>query len=123
MENEELYRKLVIFLKIFKNRPFHLAKYLVENNAFNEDFLKKIIDSEKLENSKEENQKVFFDINQMTEHFNLLTDDVKKTVSKTEEELTSELNIRMENLLKEEKYEEAALLRDYMQRHNIKRFK
>ena len=31
MENEDLYRNLVILLKMFKNRPYHLAKYLIEN--------------------------------------------------------------------------------------------
>ena len=42
MENEELYRSLVIMLKMFKNRPYHLAKYLVENSALTEDFIKKL---------------------------------------------------------------------------------
>ena len=42
MENEELYRSLVILLKMFKNRPYHLAKYLVENSALTDEFIKKL---------------------------------------------------------------------------------
>ena len=48
MENEELYRNLVIFLKMFKNRPYHLAKQLIENDALTKDFIKKISDNPKL---------------------------------------------------------------------------
>ncbi len=77
MENEELYRSLVIMLKMFKNRPYHLAKYLVENSALTEDFIKKIKNSDRLkelnEDEKSSEQKLlpvpvpvyFVDISQM----------------------------------------------------------
>lgn len=48
MENEDLYRNFVILLKMFKNRPFHLAKYLIENSALTEDFIKKVMNSSSL---------------------------------------------------------------------------
>ena len=38
--NEQLYRNLIAILKLFKNRPYHLAKYLIENDAFTDKFLK-----------------------------------------------------------------------------------
>ena len=76
MENEDLYRNLVILLKMFKNRPFHLAKYLIDNSALKDEFLKKLINNEKLkEFSQDEDLKskiLFLDINQMNDYFNSL---------------------------------------------------
>lgn len=128
MENEDLYRNLVILLKMFKNRPFHLAKYLIENSALKEDFLKKLSNSEKLkEFSQDEDLKsknLFLDINQMNDYYNSLTDDIKKIgVAKTPEEIAEALNQKLESLINEENYEDAARLRDYMFRNNIKRIK
>ena len=54
MENEDLYRNLVILLKMFKNRPYHLAKYLIENSALTNEFIKKVSENSKL--SEEENK-------------------------------------------------------------------
>ena len=90
MENEDLYKNLVLLLKMFKNRPFHLAKYLIENSALREDFLKKISNSEKLKEFSQDDdlksKNLFHDINQMNEYYNSLTDDIKKIgVSKTPE--------------------------------------
>ena len=128
MENEDLYRNLVILLKMFKNRPFHLAKYLIDNSALKDEFLKKLINNEKLkEFSQDEDLKskiLFLDINQMNDYFNSLTDDIKKIgVAKTPEEIAEALNQKLESLILEENYEDAASLRDYMFRNNIKRIR
>ena len=128
MENEYLYRNLVILLKIFKNRPFHLAKYLIENSALNDDFLSKLSNSEKLKEFSEDDElkskNLFLDINQMNDYYNSLTDDIKKIgVAKTPEEIAQALNQKLESLILEENYEDAARLRDYMFRNNIKRIR
>jgi hypothetical protein len=128
MENEDLYRNLVILLKIFKNRPFHLAKYLIENSALNDDFLSKLSNSEKLKEFSEDDElkskNLFLDINQMNDYYNSLTDDIKKIgVAKTPEEIAEALNQKLESLILEENYEDAARLRDYMFRNNIKRIR
>jgi hypothetical protein len=128
MENEDLYRNLVILLKIFKNRPFHLAKYLIENSALNDDFLSKLSNSEKLKEFSEDDElkskNLFLDINQMNDYYNSLTDDIKKIgVAKTPEEIAQALNQKLESLILEENYEDAARLRDYMFRNNIKRIR
>ena len=128
MENEDLYRNLVILLKMFKNRPFHLAKYLMDNSALKEDFLSKISNNEKLKEFSEDNElkskTLFLDISQMNEYYNSLTDDIKKIgVAKTPEEIAEALNQKLESLIDEENYEDAARLRDYMFRNNIKRIK
>jgi excinuclease UvrABC helicase subunit UvrB len=134
MENEELYRSLVIMLKMFKNRPYHLAKYLVENSALTEDFIKKIKNSDKLkemnEDEKSSEQKLlpvpvpvyFVDISQMENFYNSFIDDIKQlSKEKSIEEITKDLNKKLNDLIKQEKYEEAARVRDYMMRNNIER--
>ena len=128
MENEDLYRNLVILLKMFKNRPFHLAKYLIDNSALKEDFLSKLSNSEKLKEFSEDedlkSKNLFLDINQMNDYYNSLTDDVKKIgAAKTPEEIAEALNQKLESLIDEENYEDAARLRDYMFRNNIKRIR
>jgi hypothetical protein len=128
MENEDLYRNFVILLKMFKNRPFHLAKYLIENSALTEDFIKKVMNSSSLKeliDSNDPKQKnLFLDINQMNKYFNSLTDDIKRIGnSKNPEEIAAALNEKLETLINEERYEDAARLRDYMIKNNIKRIK
>ena len=132
MENEELYRSLVILLKMFKNRPYHLAKYLVENSALTDDFIKKLKSSDKLkeisEGEKSEQQQAlpspvyFVDISQMEDFYSSFIDDIKQlSKEKGIEEVTRELNTKLDKLIKQEKFEEAARVRDYMTRNNIKR--
>ena len=133
MENEELYRSLVILLKIFKNRPYHLAKYLVENSALTEEFIKKLKSSDKLKefNDEEKSEQrllpvpvsvYFLDISHMENFYNSFIDDIKQlSKEKNIEEITNEINKKLDALIKQEKYEEAARVRDYMNRNNIKR--
>jgi hypothetical protein len=134
MENEELYRSLVILLKMFKNRPYHLAKYLVENSALTEEFIRKLKNSDRLkelnEDEKSSEQKLlpvpvpvyFVDISQMENFYNSFVDDIQQlSKQKGIEEVTKELNKKLDDLIIKEKYEEAARVRDYMSRNNIKR--
>ena len=61
---------------------------------------------------------------QKTQNSLTLTDDIKKIgVAKTPEEIAEALNQKLESLINEENYEDAARLRDYMFRNNIKRIK
>jgi excinuclease UvrABC helicase subunit UvrB len=134
MENEEIYRSLVILLKMFKNRPYHLAKYLVENSALTDNFIKKLKNSDKLkeisDDEKTTEQRLlpmpvpvyFVDISQMENFYSSFIDDIQQlSKEKGIEEVTKELNKKLDDLLKQEKYEEAARVRDYMSRNNIKR--
>jgi protein-arginine kinase activator protein McsA len=113
--NEEFQNNLVNFLKLFKNRPYHLAKYLIDNSALTKDFYNKISKSDKLENNK-----YFTDITEMNDFYNsILNVKSKKSV----EEITKEANIKMDELIKNENFEEAAKLRDYMTKNKIKRLR
>lgn len=130
-DNEKLFRNLLMILKMFKNRPYHLAKYLVDNNAFDDKFIEKIINSQKLNDISEREANSFFpdqmtvyflDITQMNDYYNSLTEDViEEPKKKSKEELTINLNSKLDSLIKEERYEEAARIRDYMNKNNIKR--
>lgn len=125
MENEDLYRNLVIFLKMFKNRPYHLAKHLIENSALTSEFITKISENTKLkeiEDDRADDSRLpviyFADINKMNEYYNSLTEENR---TKSPEEIERSLNEKLEQLIHEERYEEAARLRDYMNRNKIKR--
>lgn len=126
--NDELYKKIVTLLKIFKNRPYHLAKYLMENNAFNKVFINKISKSNKLDeiSSDEEINKYlptsFNNIQHMQDFYDSLLDEIKQiSTNKTKKQLESELNEKLDSYIKLEKFEEAAKLRDYMSKNSIKR--
>ena len=129
MHNDDFYNNLVAFLKMFKNRPNHLAKYLLDNSAVNKDFLKKISNNDHLKSLSTNDEKLtspiyFADINKMNDYYNSFTDDIKKlNKGKTPEEIEDEMNDKLNSLIFNEKYEDAARLRDYMQRNKIKRNK
>ena len=115
-ENDKLYETLIGLLKLFKNRPYHLAKYLIDNNSLSDSFTKKLIAS-KFKTSKEP---IFKDITHLNDYFNsLLNDDVKS--EKTIEEISIDLSQKLDKLIKDEKYEEAIYVRDYMNKNNIPR--
>ena len=123
MNNEELNEHLANFLKIFKNRPYHLAKYLIDNSALNKPFINKLIKSAKLNNKEEEKPQIYLtDISEMDDFYNSILDPVK-IGNKSLEEITKEVNDKMDELIKNEKFEEAAKLRDYMNKKSIKRIK
>jgi len=115
--DQKLYDNLSNFLKLFKNRPYHLAKFLIENDSLKEDFCVKIKNSQKIKESMNNNFQ-FSDISQMNEYFNSFIDhDTNKSLEEIEKELNQKLNDCLEN----ENYEEAILIRDYMFIHNIRR--
>jgi hypothetical protein len=128
-DKEKLYKNLITLLKLFKNRPYHLAKYLSDNSAFTKDFLEKIMDSNKLASlqaEEGENNMImpiyFNDISQMNDFYNSIMDDINLlSAEKTKEEITSEINNRLNDCIKKESYEDAAKIRDYMNRNGIKR--
>ena len=133
-DKDQLYKNLVVLLKMFKNRPYHLSKYFIDNSAFSQDFIKKIIESDKLKDMvKSEDESAnsvtiipihFNDINQMNDFYNSVVDDIKSlSKEKSMDELTKDINERLDRCIKNENYEDAARIRDYMNRNGIKRTK
>lgn len=126
--DDRLYRNLVILLKIFKNRPNHLAKYLIDNTALSESFIQSIINSKKLNDISSKDSDYFQDymINQpnyftnyeeMNDYYNSIMIGSKMISDKSE--LTKELNEKLNKFIEEENYEEAVKIRDYMINNNI----
>jgi hypothetical protein len=119
-------RNLITLLKLFKNRPYHLSKYLLDNSAFNKEFLKKIDKSFKLNelSNKYSNLDLdsFSSLTQMDDFYNSLLEEMHEIVLHDKSvDLTKSLNERLDFLIKDEKYEEAAAIRDYMVQLGIKR--
>lgn len=126
--NERTQRNLITLLKIFKNRPYHLSKYLLDNDAFNSEFLKKVEKSFKLDeiSNKQQSHELssnFNSISQMDDFYNSLLDEMQELIVKKtkKSDISKELNKKLSKLLKDERYEEAAALRDYMTSIGIKR--
>jgi hypothetical protein len=120
MENENFHKNLISLLKVFKNRPYHLSKYLIDNNAFNKDFIQKIQNSSKLSEINEIENKYFSSISQMEDFYNSLLEEGVNS-KKTKKDITIELNNKLAQLIIDERYEEAAALRDYMLKNRIKK--
>jgi protein-arginine kinase activator protein McsA len=111
------YKNLSKFLKFFINRPNHLARYLIDNDALNKEFLNKIssLDSSEMDESKLISL-YFLDINQMNNFFKKLIE--KNDPNYSDNNLIEELEKELQNCLFEERYEDAIRIRDYLK--NIK---
>lgn len=133
---DEIKEKLIIILKLFKDKPQFLIKFLLENNAFTENFLLSIYESQELDKLKnlEDNDEVEEDIFSNIPHFKdilSMNNYFKKIVSNEElieedniyEKINRDLEQRMIDQLKEaieeERYEDASILRDRMKELNI----
>jgi len=126
MESDgELYKNLVTLLKFFKGRPYYLAKYLVDNSALSDSFIEILLKSGKLKEIEESlrmggNLPViqFNNISDMQLYYKSLQLSSNR---ENMDEVCNELNEKLDNLIKEEKFEEAAGLRDYMKYNKIRR--
>jgi hypothetical protein len=117
---EEDWTNLIKLFKMFKNRPYHLAKYLINNSALKKDFINKLKNSKNISEFDEKEDINFITIEQM-ENFYLSLIDIKKTETKSNIEIEKELNKKLDELIKSESYEEASKIRDYMQIKGLKR--
>jgi excinuclease UvrABC helicase subunit UvrB len=111
-------KKLSNFLNFFINRPNHLAKYLMDNDALNKEFLNRIasVDLQEISESKM-NEVYFLDINQMNIFFkNLLNKE--KYPDSNNEDLIKELEKELQKSILEERYEDAIRIRDYLKNIN-----
>ena len=119
--NRGTHKKLTKFLSFFINRPNHLAKYLLDSDALNKDFLNKITNVDLPDSNDSKVLDVFFvDINHMKVFFkNLLNKE--KYPDLNPESLSEELEKELEKCILEERYEDAIRIRDYLKNINIKR--
>lgn len=138
MENKfdknKLSKNLSTLLKLFKDRPNHLAKYLIENNALKDDFIFNIINSKKLnEIAPNDISSYFSNMDNFPMDFSSFDDmetfyksiieehDIYSTIyTQTDNEVEITLNEKLKMLLSMEDYEQATVLRDFMLENNIK---
>jgi hypothetical protein len=120
MSEEKIYRNLVRLLKIFQNRPNHLAKYLIENVAFNDLFLKLLLESEKLSDLEENPVPNFKDIDEMNDYYNIF-DNSYKSKKKNPKKMLEDLTKKLEECIRAEKYEDAMRIKDYMIKMGFKK--
>jgi hypothetical protein len=129
MERQDLsqYEKnLVCFLRLFQNRPNHLAKYLIDNNCFKEDFVKNISQSKKLSDLSQKYELndlpniYFLNFKEMIKFFENFSNDYQID-NLDVEKMKEELNSKLDEMIKSERYEEAIKIRDFMIQNNIQR--
>jgi excinuclease UvrABC helicase subunit UvrB len=117
---------LINLFKLFKNRPNHLVRFLLDNDALNDKFLNRVKNNMNLSNDIQESDlnKSFDSIEDMKDHFSLFINDVEiSKKKKTKEELIEELTLKIIVAVDNEDYEEAARVSDYMVRNNLKKNK
>ncbi len=114
MNDEQNYKNLVKLLILFQNTPNFLAKFLIDKCAFNDFFFKSLANSDKLNELDMTNPTNFKDISEMTEYFDIFNESIK--LNKNDIKIYADLKEKLEKYLEEEKYEEAAKLRDYLQK-------
>jgi hypothetical protein len=121
-----LERNLITFLKLFQNRPSHLAKYLLENDSFSDNFKNNVINSDKLDEfslkySQGELPTIYFlNFKEMLKFYENISNELN--IDKLDnDKISDKLNDRLDECIKHEKYEEAIKIRDFMIQNNIKR--
>jgi len=119
-------KNLISFLKLFQNRPLHLAQYLIDNDCLNDDFKKNILESKKLIQLTEDFELndipnvYFLNFKEMLKFFESISNEYNLS-NKNDDQIYEELNSKLEQFIKQEKYEDAIKIRDYMIRNDIKR--
>lgn len=136
--SDNIYENLVTLLKLFKDKPQYLVKFLLENNAFTEEFLKKVFDSTELKRintlkDSDVSEKDIFsqlphfkDITSMNNYFSSIingknkpakSENIYDLINKNlREKIIKDLDDAIEN----ENYLLAASIRDRMKELNIR---
>ena len=119
------HKNLITILKIFKNRPNHLCRFLLENKAFNKKFLDKIESNDKLSEvnpSKIGGDHFYFsNVSEMKSYYASLIDDLESiNLKKDREILKRDLQERLNSAVLEEDYEEAKRINDFMILNKLK---
>jgi len=108
------HKNLSNFLKFFINRPNHLAKYLLDNDAMKKEFLNKLQKDTDYKNLEEKIKSVYFsDVEHMNSFFNKLINP-NGSVEVSDSNLLKELEKELQISIVEERYEDAIRIRDYL---------
>jgi excinuclease UvrABC helicase subunit UvrB len=122
---DKVYNNLIVLLKMFKNKPYQLAKYLMQNDAFDDVFIEKLIHSKKLNEMDEKLRQQKNPFFEEPKHFNnfhdmrksqseILRPETKLLENKDLKKLEEDLNKQLQSAEEKEDYEKAVSIRDYM---------
>lgn len=103
MNKQDKYEILANFLSQFQDKKWLLAKFLIDNDAINDNFIKRI------QTDENDDVKSFNDINQLNSYLNNL-------INKESEVHQINLEVKLSELLEQERYEEAAKIRDWIKK-------
>lgn len=118
MDSED-FNKLKKLFEEFDGRPNHLAKFLLDSNAFSNDFIDNVSNSTSL--IKSPVSPYFRNISEMNNWYRQLVDDLdllKK--KKPRKQIIEELENKLSKAILSENFEEACRIRDYMIKNGYK---
>lgn len=101
--------KLIAFFECFENKPGLLCKYLVENQALSPEFVKKVL-GEKWTKFPD-----FKSVSQLEDYLSEIP------AAKKPSDAVAKANAKLDKLIRDERYEDAAVLRDWMEKKRIPR--
>jgi len=124
-KSKDFEQRFSLLLKIFKSKPKFFIKYLLDNDAFTDAFISKILNSSKLKNAVENNEDIigqhFSSIEDMQEKYTALLEHDNKDIShyallpnETLKQQQLRLNRLLTEVLKEEDYTKAINIKNYM---------
>lgn len=117
MDDKKFIDNFIKLIKLFKNNPHFLTKFLLTNYAFDKKFVKTIENSEFLSKLKRKDYSLNFkNFDEMNKYFMNIVNSSVSDIKESEKKF----NDTLMNLINEEKYEDASKLRDYMKKNNIK---
>jgi len=123
MNRSEFEHNLSLLLKLFNGRPNHLARFLINNNCFTDEFKELVLNNyelgEDVEGTEDSEENIDFSTyDEMNSYYDkFISSDI---TNKVDPNVSRELNIRLLTLISGEKFEDAARLRDYMRKKDIK---
>ena len=112
--NFEFRKKLIQIIKLFEKHPYMFSEFLMDNNAINPEFKKRLM---KAKISKKNKSVNFIDLNEMMDFYeNIITDEKNPLEIKNPSKYW---NDKLKVAIGLQKYEQAASIRDIMIKKGI----
>lgn len=112
MDSKKFNRNLILLIKIFNKHPNMFISFLNKNNAFTDVFKKKI------SRASIKQKPSFADIDEMLEYYLHILDEQEINTS----DKCKAWNAKLYDAISEQRFEDAAKIRDYMNKKNYKIF-
>lgn len=110
--------KLFNFFNMFGDKKHLMIKYMLDNNIFSEVFIESILNNSNFNDSVDVPN--FNRIEDIFPFYNTLLDDFDNS-GDTPEDISYNLNNKLDEYISKDMFKEAIRLRDYMKKNNIDR--